>query len=413
MTRLRTLVVVALALFAVLGWLSSLEAQRGRARRGDLPLSDRSAGRSVVMYPAERITLRMDHSAPAHRELPCTRCHTAAPASERSSDSLIPAEGTCNPCHEDRTNRAVQSVETCGFCHVGFEAPEIEGTAGVVPPSGFARPNLIFSHRAHVERGQECTSCHAIDGVRVATRASLPTMRECFACHAPPALGLADAIRPTAPSACETCHLSDPDGVLTTTFDAGTMNPPRWMAGMHHDHEWLVRHRWVGADSGPLCAECHRESDCADCHDGRIRPLRAHPGDFLTTHPVMARRDEPRCSSCHTVSQFCTECHARLGISPMAAPDVRARARYHPPAAVWTSGPNLHGIEATRSMTSCASCHAEDDCVICHGAPGIGGGVSPHPAGFSMHCRSALETNARACVTCHGDVEELSRRCGG
>ena len=50
MTRLRALLAIALAVFAVMGWLSSLEAQRGRARRGDLPLSDRSAGRSVVMY---------------------------------------------------------------------------------------------------------------------------------------------------------------------------------------------------------------------------------------------------------------------------------------------------------------------------------------------------------------------------
>lgn len=410
MTRLRLFMAFGLSLCAALG---ALDAHGRAQRRGDLALTDRSAGRSVVIYPAERITLRMNHRTEAHAELPCTRCHAEASASGVASDSLIPHEASCAPCHDDRRDRAIQTEDTCGYCHVGFEPPTTEGASGIVPASGFATPNLRFSHRAHVSDGMACTDCHDVSSTRLATRADLPTMRDCLRCHASPALGLTDAPTPTAPSTCETCHLTDPDGVLTTRFAAGWMNPPRWMAGMHHDHEWLVRHRWVGADAGPLCAECHRESDCADCHDGRIRPLSVHPGDFLTTHPVMARRDEPRCSSCHTVAQFCTECHARLGISPIASPDVRAVARFHPPSAVWIRGPNLHGVEATRSMTSCASCHAEDDCVTCHGAPGIGAGVSPHPAGFVLHCRSALETNARACVTCHGDVEELAARCGG
>lgn len=410
MTRLRILVALVLMAAAALGAVTHAQ----RARRGDLPLTARSAGRSVVIYPRERITIRMDHSAPAHRELPCIRCHAAAPGSELASDSLIPTEASCSPCHDDRLSRAVQTDATCGFCHVGFVPPEVAGTSGIVPPSGFGEPRLRFSHRAHVDDGMACTSCHDVSGVRVATRAALPTMRQCFECHAPPAVGLASAPVASAPSTCETCHLADPDGVLTTRFDdGGWMNPPRWMAGMRHDHEWLVRHRWVAADSGPMCAECHRESDCTDCHDGRIRPLRVHPGDYLSTHPVAARRDEPRCTSCHTVAQFCTECHARLGIAPIASSDVRSSMRFHPPAAVWTSGPNLHGREATRSMTSCASCHAEDDCVICHGAPGIGSGVSPHPPGFERTCRSALSTNARACTTCHGDVEELAARCGG
>ncbi len=142
-----------------------------------------------------------------------------------------------------------------------------------------------------------------------------------------------------------------------------------------------------------------------------MRPTRIHPGDFLSTHPVMARRDETHCTSCHTTQQFCTECHARLGLSPIAAPDVRSPVRYHPPSAVWSRGPNLHGVEARRSMQSCASCHAEDDCVTCHGSLGLGGGVSPHPPGFAASCRTALETNSHACATCHGDLETLRTRC--
>jgi hypothetical protein len=117
------------------------------------------------------------------------------------------------------------------------------------------------------------------------------------------------------------------------------------------------------------------------------------------------------CGSCHQASRFCTECHARLGLSPISAPDVRAARRYHPPAAVWVRGPSLHGLEARRAMSTCVSCHAERDCVVCHGALGIGAGVSPHGAAFSATCGAALSSNARACVTCHGDVEALRRRC--
>jgi hypothetical protein len=142
-----------------------------------------------------------------------------------------------------------------------------------------------------------------------------------------------------------------------------------------------------------------------------VRSLRVHPGDYLTTHVAQARRDSPRCTSCHQVSRFCAECHARLGLSTMSAPDVRAVERYHPPNAVWVEGPALHAREAQRSMNACASCHAEDDCVTCHGALGIGAGLSPHPPGFAAGCSALLDSNARACRTCHGDVEALRARC--
>jgi hypothetical protein len=139
--------------------------------------------------------------------------------------------------------------------------------------------------------------------------------------------------------------------------------------------------------------------------------VRVHPNDFLTLHGEISRRNLTRCTSCHTTQSFCTECHSRLGISPMSAPIVSARARFHPPADVWVRGPVLHGRAARRSMNDCVSCHAERDCVTCHGALGVGGGVSPHPPGFVDECRQFLEANARACRSCHVDVGELALRC--
>ncbi len=411
----RALPMLLFAGFAISALLGLLSGARGQ-RRDDPPLHDRSAGRSVVVYPVQSIAIRMDHSHPAHRALACTRCHASAETSALSSDLLVPNEEACAPCHDAERDRSSQTATTCGTCHVGFEGNDPDGVVGlpvaVVPSSSMPAPHLRFSHVAHVSRGQTCESCHAgVRDVRLGTRAQLPTMRDCFGCHAPDGLALAGHEPPVAPFTCTGCHVATPSGQLRTHFPEGDMLPPRWLAGMAHDHEWLVRHRWVAADEGPLCATCHRESECVDCHDGRVRVTRIHPGDFLSTHPVMARRDETHCTSCHTIQQFCTECHARLGIAQISAPDVRSPIRYHPPAAVWSRGPNLHGVEARRSMQSCVSCHAEDDCVTCHGALGLGGGVSPHPPGFAASCRTALETNAHACTTCHGDLDTLRARC--
>jgi hypothetical protein len=368
-------------------------AQRGRtgARGADL--------RSILIYPEERIALRMDHSLPEHRALRCIRCHEDAERSERATDSLLPAERTCLPCHAGEMDRA-GSGDRCRVCHVDHPG----GAGSAVASSSLPPARLHFSHRLHVRAGTRCLSCHeGADQATVATRSHLPTMRSCFECHG--------ARGQTASTECVTCHLSRADGRLVTRFPEGTMNPPRWLRGMHHDSEWMVRHRWVGADSGPLCASCHSEQDCEDCHDGRVRPRRAHPNDFLTVHPQVARRNDSRCQTCHQEQTFCAECHARLGLAQISAPSARATARFHPPGDVWVGGPAQHATEARRAMSACASCHVERDCVQCHGALGIGSGFSPHGPGFLSRCRTLLRQNARACITCHGEVEALRSRC--
>ncbi|MCB9591258.1 MAG: cytochrome c family protein [Sandaracinaceae bacterium] len=404
MRRLAVLIAALLAVGVVSAWLSSADGQsrapRAAVRRPSLPPDPR--GPSPLIYPPQRIALRMDHSLPAHQELRCVRCHRGAGVSERASDSLIPRESSCAPCHDEQLDRDQPTSARCGTCHVGFRDGEPP------PVSDFPTARLRFSHRRHVDAGMRCRSCHeGVERAEVADRRHLPRMRSCFECHGPAGF----AAEATAPSACPTCHLTEPGGRLLARFEEGNMNPPAWLFDMRHDHEWLVRHRWVAADQGGACASCHEESECTECHDGRVRPRRIHPGDYLTTHVVQARRDQPRCASCHQVSTFCAECHARLGLSPMSAPDVRASEPYHPPPAVWVRGPALHGLEARRAMSTCASCHAERDCVTCHGALGIGAGTSPHPPGFAAACGAAIDTNARACVTCHGDLDALRARC--
>ncbi|MBX7194582.1 MAG: hypothetical protein K1X94_21175 [Sandaracinaceae bacterium] len=415
----------ALAAWLVIAVATALGLASGAEVHGQLrqepPLSLPGDGRSVLVYPAQTIALRMSHAHPAHAALACTRCHERAATSTRADELLLPREAACVPCHAE-TDRAQPSVERCAYCHVGARLPSAEASAPdaigriFIPASRTPSPRLRFSHATHATAEGGCEGCHAgTRTVGLATRAQLPTMRDCMRCHA--IEGLAAPGQGTSPEAgsslaCTGCHESLPDGRVRANLPEGWMNPPPWMAGMRHDHEWLVRHRWIAADAGPLCAQCHVERECADCHDGRARSRRVHPGDFLTTHAVMARRDETRCTSCHAVGTFCSECHARLGLATFSAPVTRGGERYHPPSAVWIRGPNLHGVEARRSLQSCVSCHDEGDCVACHGTSGVGGGgVSPHPPGFADSCGALLGSSPAACIRCHGDAETLRTRC--
>lgn len=395
----RSAAIFLLALLSC-GLLAVVERAPARSQQTRAQASLSQSLRSTLVYPEQRIALRMDHSHPAHVRLQCTRCHQDVLESQSARDLLVPREEACAPCHDDRLDREQPSEDACGYCHVGYDAD----TPLVVPASDFPTARLTFDHQLHARRGVACLRCHdSVQQAALATRSQLPTMEQCLECHG--------GARPTAATACSTCHETEPDGVLRTEYPEGQMNPPRWLGGAHHDRDFLVRHRWVAADEGALCASCHRERECRDCHDGNVRPPRVHANDFLSIHPVQARRDEPRCASCHSAQTFCGECHARLGLAMVSSGSVAAGARYHPPAERWVRGPAEHGREARRSMSACVSCHVENDCVRCHGAAGIGTGLSPHGPGFRARCGDILRRNARACGTCHGDLEALAGRC--
>jgi len=361
---------------------------------------------SPIVLPPSDGFIRAAHAHPAHTRLRCERCHEGATDSDSSRDVLAPSEASCAGCHGELTDRSDPTPERCGYCHEGYGQSEgIGGERAVLLPHR-PNPRIRFSHAVHAREQVRCLDCHeGVDADHDAPGARhMPTMQSCHRCHGGPS--------PSAPDTCATCHVTLPDGRLRSQFPDGTLDPPAWLFEMNHDRDFLVRHRWVGADHGEECASCHEENDCVDCHDGRIRPVdRVHPNDYLTIHPQMARRDDNQCTSCHSTQNFCLECHARLGVSTVSAPDVRSASRYHPPPEVWLRGPVLHGREARRSMTTCVSCHAENDCVDCHGVSGIGGGISPHPAGFRAQCGRLLRSNDRACRACHGDLEALRAVC--
>ncbi|MDF3069086.1 MAG: Cytochrome c family protein [Polyangiaceae bacterium] len=394
-------------------------------------------GPSPVVFPEQSIPLRFNHAKHVQGlGVSCTTCHSGAKTSQKSADSLLPPATRCDGCHgtNHRNTSAVTTDEPrplgqCSFCHNGYDPKRPQVVARVHVP----KPNLKFSHAKHVMGARmPCASCHGkVESLTLATRDQLPRMKQCVTCHV---LGSSDAgnvnaalpakrARPSG--ACPTCHLTQPSGLLTTSFGSGKMLPPPWLNDAGHGSDFIERHKRVAGDDSKFCATCHQERFCVGCHDGNVRPRRIHPNDFLSQHAMAARQNNPRCTSCHQQQSFCLTCHQRSGVA-MSGPvgNFENRGRFHPPKSVWTDGgrgPAHHAWEAERNLNACVSCHQERDCAMCHATrsaggrgPNLGGmgqGVNPHPVGFASGCQDALRQNARPCLTCHVPSDPELLKC--
>jgi hypothetical protein len=374
-------VTLAIGLLSASAWLGAQTVRSEAARP------------SSAIYPQVSQPIALSHATPAHRALSCDRCHQPRADRPTSREDLRPTEAQCATCHADRVERAQASAERCGYCHRNFDPARSAGPDPIPAPS----LRLHFAHAKHAQL--TCNACHAA-GAASATP-QLPSMQTCLNCHQE---------RRALP--CNGCHLTVPSGRLQTQFPDAKLIPRSSFLGMAHDRDFSVRHRWIAADQGAVCATCHVESECTACHDGPRKPRSVHPNDYVSLHAQDSQRNAARCGSCHSSPSFCLPCHARLGISQISAPDVHAPRRFHPASSVWIRGPVLHAREAQRSLSSCVSCHAERDCVDCHGGKGVGAGLhSPHPAGFSAECGQALARSPRPCLVCHRASDAVLRTC--
>ncbi len=280
-------------------------------------------------------------------------------------------------------------------------------------PLVIPRPNLRMRHKKHLDRNIQCPQCHgSVAKLELATRGQLPRMAGCFACHAK-----SGAAQGKARGHCANCHVTKPSGKIETRFAAGRLKPPSWLHGADHSANWGKRHKDVAGANSALCASCHTQAQCQNCHDGKLRPRNQHPGDWLSAHPQAARQDNPRCVSCHQLQSFCADCHRRVGVaqdSPSA--NRRAGRRFHPAPNVWTTAPRSpqhHAWEAQRNLNSCVACHSERDCASCHATKGVRGGqgINPHPLGFASSCRAAFSRNPRPCLVCHSSSDQRLGPC--
>jgi hypothetical protein len=420
------------AVFVALWPAGSAGAPGARSAGSHRPKGSRpgDGGPSRVVFPEQQLPLKFSHKKHVSGlNLGCTTCHETAVTSKESRDVLLPAPTRCDVCHgtnhQDllRVKRDPSNASSaCSVCHTGTlvaaDPPVIEGVT--IPP-----PNLKFNHAVHANANVGCGECHgAVERVDLATRDQLPRMRGCISCHTGTRSVAGDTSRPSG--ACSTCHVTEPNGLLQTEFASGQLSPPQWMRGAQHGPDWLERHKRVAAADSQFCANCHSESDCAECHDGRVRPRNVHPNDYLSLHSVEARQNGASCSSCHRQQSFCLSCHQRSGVAESGPfSNFASRGRFHPPKWVWTNAPRSaphHAWEAQKNLNACTSCHVERDCVGCHATRRVGGrgealsagsgrGVNPHPPGFRARCGRPLRQNARACLFCHGAGDPKLGEC--
>ena len=280
-------------------------------------------------------------------------------------------------------------------------------------------PNLKFDHAAHVGKGVACTRCHAaLERIDLATRNQLPTMSLCLSCHDSRKAPL------HGPSRCATCHVMRPDNTLETEYLSGTLVPSGVLRGDAHTLEFRTHHSSVAANDDKYCANCHRQDFCLSCHNGVVKPLDFHGNDYVSRHPIDARKDSPRCDGCHRRQTFCLGCHERLGVVDIRTGVDSAFApigtkRFHPPG--WSDPvggrrrqpPQVAGRaqhQAVRRLPPSGDLPASATPPNASVAGAAGKmWVNPHPPDWrgSTRCQALADRNLRVCLRCHaaGDPE--------
>lgn len=314
-----------------------------------------------------RTNLRFDHvehAAEAKQQSPsCAGCHTGQGEQRMAVRETVVQR--CLDCHGVRVAHLAAPDSACTTCHVPLVRAATltrRDVARFRAPRSHAAPNFL-SRAGHGAVSREaiaasCATCHA---------------REfCYQCHAG-----------SAPPRAVTWLGTDP----RSTAIAARAAPAS------HGDNFVDRHGTDAAASTTRCAGCHVRADCLDCH----RPNAAsgtgyHPDGFLARHPAAAYTRETSCNECHNVGAFCTSCHDRAGLSAAGT----LRSGYHDTRRFFLVG---HGQAARQGLESCASCHAERDCLTCHSSLG-GRRFNPHGPGFDPG--RLRRKNFEMCTVCHG-----------
>lgn len=92
---------------------------------------------------------------------------------------------------------------------------------------------------------------------------------------------------------------------------------------LNHQNDFYARHKYFAAQNRQVCAACHQENFCNDCHTRREEikpsdkykdsPERAlpHRGDYLFQHRIDGKINPASCVKCHgrTNNERCVTCH--------------------------------------------------------------------------------------------------------
>jgi len=175
-------------------------------------------------------------------KLDCTTCHSAAAASTKASDNLLPVQTACSPCHQGRDIPAPRHTRVVSFSHalhlkMGNVAPII---AAAIDKKTYLQPPGDL--RRYLDTGNPCQACHRglPDSVQVSP-ADMPKMADCIVCHS-------DIDNPFS---CEKCHAKD-----------ANLKPSSHVANFISNHT-----------SGKLNLD---KASCIICHGTNFRCLGCH-----------------------------------------------------------------------------------------------------------------------------------------
>jgi len=284
-------------------------------------------------------------------------------ATPRSGSSQVAA--SCATCH---------ARDFCASCHVNALETVTIQALGVDPRSLVARHELK-APATHATRDFE-TGHGAAAGKKGTACATCHTQESCLTCHSE-----------RLPPAAQALFPAEPDRALgaATVRKRPTSHVPGWGGD----------HGLVASASMRNCTSCHTRESCLTCH--KPDPARAgsyHPASYVTRHPADAYTRSSTCTDCHNTGQFCQSCHQQAGLSVQRA--LLGQGGYHDGSRQFALG---HGQAARQGLESCASCHAERDCLTCHSAVG-GRRFNPHGPGFDPE--RMLRRNPQLCIACHG-----------
>ncbi|MBM4387508.1 MAG: cytochrome c3 family protein [Deltaproteobacteria bacterium] len=299
---------------------------------------------------------------------------------------------SCADCHQGideaknlTEKRYIPQYEKCLECHDEDFAP-----AKALKDKQFLTERISsvsFDHSSHMKRVEGgCAVCHS--GVEKTTSAG-------------------ESHRPKMLAECMTCHRSDFRKIECLKCHTDMVDSKeKPMSLFSHDGDFQKRHGNLAKGDSVVCAHCHQDNFCSDCHN-KFAPMLPetkfsekvgleliHRGDFVTRHYIEAALDPAKCYKCHN-QETCSSCHEKSGVSQTGGSLVNP----HPKGWMNPASKDFHGDEARKKIYACASCHdkgAASNCITCH-KEGAGGG-NPHPKGFDSRKDKKSD---KVCLFCH------------
>jgi hypothetical protein len=273
--------------------------------------------------------------------------------------------------------------------------------AGCFVSSDDAPKTTRFQHWSHIQRGLDCTDCHA-DAAKGA-RVAMPSADSCRDCHngkeqipADVAAAISEYIfRPAESQHARPSHYAD----VLFSHTAHVTSAQVSCATCHGNLSGLQPNP-VEPLTMNACTTCHGArsvpTDCKTCHEVWSRDYK--PPTHLALWDVrhgpasrMAMKEVTLASS-----ESCNLCHARTSCDQCHAIQ---KPRNHTEA--WRT--RTHGLAAAMDRTSCQACHPGDSCERCHlNAPPPTSHRANYGSPRDMHCLTCHDQLSQsACNVCH------------